>query len=306
MSYASNLGISSNKHCAQCSGLERRNRYQGGDSMKTPTRLGWFLALLVGVSSFAGAQGIAQYQSPSPRIIKSRDGRVLTPPSQATSLAIVSQLLRSRGTDEGTLSSLAFVSEGRNARNGRRTVQLEQRLNGVELYGGYVKAVLSGTGEVVQIIDATAAPRAMRPSQVTAQQALQAALRQLFPELNAMPGFLRQTGNTTEFVAGVFFRSNPTATLVAAPFSDGSVRAAYLVETWTRRTNQLHHTLVGGDGGVLDVEQRTASDAYNVFTESPLVGAQAVVQGPGAGNVQSPAGWLFSGNQLSTNIAGNN
>ena len=69
---------------------------------------------------------------------------------------------------------------------------------------------------------------------------------------------------------------------------------------------QLHHTTVDGNGRVLDIESRTATDSYNVFLEDPGKDAQTVVDGPGAGNDESPVGWLGSGAQSTINIAGNN
>ena len=103
-----------------------------------------------------------------------------------------------------------------------------------------------------------------------------------------------------------FFHDTPSVTRVAFVASDGSIRAGLLVDTWNERQNLLHHTLVGPDGAVLFVEQRTSSDSYNVFIEDPGKGAQLVVPGPGAGNAESPAGWLFAGAQNSIHIAGNN
>ena len=69
---------------------------------------------------------------------------------------------------------------------------------------------------------------------------------------------------------------------------------------------QLHHTTVDGNGRVLDIESRTATDSYNVFLEDPGKDAQTVVAGPGGGNDESPIGWLGSGPQSTINIAGNN
>jgi hypothetical protein len=57
---------------------------------------------------------------------------------------------------------------------------------------------------------------------------------------------------------------------------------------------------------VLDIESRTATDSYNVFLVDPGKDAQTVVDGPGAGNDESPVGWLGSGPQSTINIAGNN
>ena len=64
--------------------------------------------------------------------------------------------------------------------------------------------------------------------------------------------------------------------------------------------------MVDGNGQVLDVESRTNTDSYNVFIEDPLKGGQTVVNGPGAGNAQSPSGWLGAGTQTTVNIQGNN
>ena len=49
-------------------------------------------------------------------------------------------------------------------------------------------------------------------------------------------------------------------TAVAIPMSDGTLARGWLVETWTQKDNQLHHTLVGGDGRVLGAK-RTATTA---------------------------------------------
>ena len=41
------------------------------------------------------------------------------------------------------------------------------------------------------------------------------------------------------------------------------------VETWTMKDNQLHYTVVDGNGQVLAVESRTNTDSYKVFVEDP-------------------------------------
>jgi extracellular elastinolytic metalloproteinase len=57
---------------------------------------------------------------------------------------------------------------------------------------------------------------------------------------------------------------------------------------------------------VLAVELRTNNDSYNVFPDHPGNSTQTVVTGPGAGNPESPTGWLFPGPQKRVSIAGNN
>jgi len=92
---------------------------------------------------------------------------------------------------------------------------------------------------------------------------------------------------------------------VVLPLDNGTLARGWVVETWTARDNQLKHTVVDGNGQVLDVESRTNTDSYKVFVEDPLKGGQTVMNGPGAGNAQSPSGWL-SGAQTTFNIQGNN
>lgn len=61
-----------------------------------------------------------------------------------------------------------------------------------------------------------------------------------------------------------------------------------------------------GEGRILDVESRTASDRYYVFPIDPAKGPQTIVDGSGAGNAESPIGWLGGGSQSTFQISGNN
>ena len=87
--------------------------------------------------------------------------------------------------------------------------------------------------------------------------------------------------------------------------SDGTLARGWLVETWTAQKNLLHHTLVDGDGRVLEVEKRTANDSYNVFVEDPLKGQQTIILGSTADPTASPQGH-GTGKQSTINILGNN
>jgi len=128
------------------------------------------------------------------------------------------------------------------------------------------------------------------PSQVDGQAALRTALALLHPGRG-----------------GAYFHEAPSVSAVVIPMNDGTLARGWLVETWTAQTNQLDHTLVGGDGRILNVERRTARDSYNVFQVDPSKGPQTIVQGPAAGAAQpSPLGWLGAGAQLTTQISGNN
>jgi hypothetical protein len=215
----------------------------------------------------------------------------LTPPSNASPVAVLAQYLRDHGRDEATAVSVVELSRG-SVRNGVMAGRFGQRAGGLPVYGTYAKASFNDRGELVFLIENLVAVRgSVTRANVSAQQAVDAAIRYLYPDLNGAP-------------AG-FFRSAPTAARVAVPEADGSMSAGYLVETWTAQSNQLHETLVGGDGAILDDEARTNDDRYNVFTKNPITTPQNVELGPGAGNTQSPNGWL-SGSQATTLIQGNN
>jgi hypothetical protein len=112
-------------------------------------------------------------------------------------------------------------------------------------------------------------------------------------------------GNVVTFERDGFFHMAPTVERVAFA-GDGELVTGFLVETWTQRDNVLLRTLVDGrDGSVVSVEPLTAYDRYNIFRIDPGKTAQAITAGPGAGNAQSPNGWL-AGAQTTINIQGNN
>lgn len=248
------------------------------------------LAVLgAGVGSFTACA-----ESPSPvdqpvessafdgaRVVRSTSG-ALTSPSAATKVDIVRAFLRDR---TGAAADLRVVSE--QLALGITHLRLEQFVGDLRVQGAYVKAALSQDGELLQVIDRTAAVGPVAPASVTEQAALSAA----FVELGyaaAAPDFHRA----------------PSVERVAYADAGGNLRAGFLVETWTARTNQLDFTLVGGTGQVVSVENRTNTDRYNVFLEDPDKGAQTTVS---VGiTAESPAGWLGAGSQTTQNISGNN
>lgn len=249
----------------------------------------------------AEAPGLGRAQ-----VIRAEAGRPLTAASRAASSDIVAGYLRNRGRSAAVLSSLRTTRSSLGA-HGVTHLRMEQVVDGLSVYGAYAKAAINSRGEMVQLVDRLAeVSSAPSPSRVDAATALQAAMARLHPgQALALRGSNAQ-GNTVTFDAGAFFHTAPTVTAVAVPMGNGALERGWLVQTWTEKSNQLHHTLVSGDGRVLDVENRTASDSYNVFVEDPLKGPQTVINGPGAGNAQSPSGWLGIGSQSTVNISGNN
>ena len=160
---------------------------------------------------------------------------------------------------------------------------------------------MSQRGEIISVIENLAeAPPALVPAVETHRGALESVLAEYYPGANDNLPEVSASGETVVFGRGARFSEEPRVTRVAVPMSNGAMQTGYLVVTWDN-DNILRHTVVGAGGRILVEELRTNSDTYKVFTNSPLVTPQAVVQGPGAGNLQSPAGWVSG-----TTTTGNN
>jgi extracellular elastinolytic metalloproteinase len=234
--------------------------------------------------------------------------RPLTAASTAAPATVVAQFLRERGLD---VSAASLVQDGdrASARNGLVVFRLGQTVGGLKLYGASAKASFTQKGELVYLVEnlASGLSASVAAAGVSEEQALRRAVGHLYPGQAVAIGPARRAQNSVVFGRTAFFHAEPKVTRVAFQAADGSIRTGQLVETWSDKKNQLHHTLVGAGGEVLFVEERTSADSYNVFTNSPRVGAQTVVAGPAPKTTtESPAGWLGSGAQSSVDIAGNN
>jgi extracellular elastinolytic metalloproteinase len=253
------------------------------------------------------AQGNSQSDVIPARVHRGNAASPLTGPSNASPVAIVAQFLHQQGRDGTTVGSIVSVGQQR-ARRGMTQATMEQRVNGLWLYDTYLKAAFTERGELVHLIEnvwsVPAGP--VRAAKIDERKALQAALQHLYPELKiTLKAIRHEGGDTVVFARHPFFFAEPTVRRVALALPDGKLGAAFLVETWSDSRNLLHETLVSGEGAVRSVELRTSTDSYNIFPIDPEKGPQQVTAGPGAGNAQSPAGWL-AGSQTSINIGGNN
>lgn len=226
------------------------------------------------------------------------DGGALTGPSRLAPAAIATEFVRQRAAG----GELGVVGEV-NGRGGLTHVRIEQTVGDLRVHGAYAKVAISDRGEVLQLIDHLAPVTTVAPARIDARAALRAAMAELGYD-GAVTAALAQ-GNRTRFAATGDFHRQPTVERVAYAAADG-LREGFLVETWSGQRNQLDHTLIDGQGAIVSVERRTNNDRYNVFVEDPLKGGQTVVSGPGAGNAESPAGWLGSGAQTTFAITGNN
>jgi hypothetical protein len=266
-------------------------------------RRGVVIAILAAAPAVATSAELANNPA---RIERAAAGKSLTAASNATPEAIVAGYMRGKGRPQAVVSSLRTTGKSTGA-NRVTHLKMEQVVNGLQVHGAYVKAAINSRGELVHLIDRTVVVSTVAPSRINAAQAVKAALAAVHPSKASLTlQAAGAKGNTSFFKAGAYFYRAPSATAVLLPMAGGKTDRGWLVETWTQRTNELHHTVVDGDGHVLDIESRTADDSYNVFAEDPAKDAQAVVVGPAPGGSVSPLGWLGTGAQSTIDIAGNN
>src|SRR5207245_9477073 len=109
----------------------------------------------------------------------------------------------------------------------------------------------------------------------------------LYPNLRASFAVIGRQGNSASVCKGSFCYASPTVERVAFLTKSGALKTGFLVETWSNRSNLLHHTLVDGAGRVRVVELRTNNDKYNIFPDNPTATPQTIVAGPGIGNQES-------------------
>jgi hypothetical protein len=276
-----------------------------GASSMLKSALNTLLLLAAGVITPAlAADPPVDFHATGARVDAAFASGPLTPPSQAAAAQVANGFLAARHADR-TVDSLTLEREWH--WNGLTHVRFGQRVGGLAVYGTYAQGAVNGHGELVHLMENLAAPPAggLRPARIDAAAALAAALAVHHPAV-ATPAVAASIGHATTFVREDFFWTAPTATRVAIPMASGAFEEGFLVETWTRATNLLHHTLVGANGRVLGVQLRTNTDSYNIFPDHPGNSSQTIAAGPGTGNTESPVGWLFSGNQRSIEIAGNN
>lgn len=261
------------------------------------------LFVAVGLISVVVAQDtdeIADLSADGARVSRAGAAGRLTLPSTAARSEIVSAFLRGRH-DDATVGSLIVESENP-TRLGTVHLRLRQQVAGLDVYGTYVKAAMTSAGELVSVVENLAPAGApLLQASIEYRDALAAALRRHYPAGPTDLPEVTATGNRAEFAGGGRFYQNPTVTRVAVPLANGRLRIGYLVETWDL-DNQLHHTVVNGNGRILHDELRTASDSYLVFPVHPGVGGQTTIQGPGSGNADSPIGWVTNDTTIGNNV----
>ena len=248
--------------------------------------------------------GMIDLSAKGARVHKRPEARqALTSPSADAPGQIVRNFLQANNLRSSAAASLRTSSEFVNRKSGLTHVRMSQEVGGLSVYGTYVRAAVNGAGEIVHLMENVVQPARARvmPSQISSEEALSAALARHYPSARLTPSVMAFSGNKTTFSKNTFFYSEPTATRVAIPMQDGTLEEGFLVETWDN-DNILKHTLVNRFGRVIKVEVRTNFDSYNIFPDNPGDTPQTVVPGPGAGNAESPVGWVFSDTTTGNNV----
>jgi hypothetical protein len=260
------------------------------------------VALLAAVLPAVGyAQTPVDTTAASARRDRAPNGGALTAPSTSSPGAVVAGYVRAR-RGAAVADSLTLRKENPVARTGVVHLEFGQRVNDLDVHGTYVRGSVNARGELVSLIEnLVAPPPALVPSSIDARGALAAVLRRYYPGLD--PGFpeLRSEGHSTIFGRGTVFSSDPTVTRVAVPMTNGAMHTGFLVETWDL-DNILRHTVVGPGGQILREQLRTNTDTYSIFRDHPGNSLQTVVSGPGAGNEQSPSGWVANSTTTGNNV----
>ncbi|HBK91674.1 MAG TPA: hypothetical protein DDZ68_08395 [Parvularcula sp.] len=221
--------------------------------------------------------------------------------TRSTAQASVAEFLSAKGKT-GAAGALVETASFKGA-DGVNFARFEQRVGGLRVYGGYVKAAFGKNGELIHVIERTAdASLPVGAASIGEAAALRIAVTANFGS-QPTPFAGRTEGAVTTFAKSSSFYRAPTVERVI--IADAGLSEGFLVETWGAADNKLYHTLVNGRGDIVSNELRTNEDSYNVFADHPGVTPQGVVSGPGAGNAQSPGGWL-SGAQSTILIQGNN
>lgn len=222
--------------------------------------------------------------------------------TRADARASVAEFLSARGKPRGATDALVETAAFKRG-DGVSFARFEQRAGGLRVYGSYVKAAFDKNGALIHLIERTAdASLPVGAAAIDEASALRIAVNANFGS-QPTPFAGSAKGAVTTFSKTPFFYRAPTVERVV--IADSGLAEGFLVETWSASDNSLYHTLVSGRGDIVSNELRTADDSYNVFADHPGVTPQGIVSGPGAGNAQSPNGWL-SGTQSTILIQGNN
>ena len=251
-------------------------------------RVSWCLVALLAVSpSLLAAKKTIDLSSKGARVHRAEGNAPLSPPSRGARADAVRSFLSQKGHGAAA-QSLLVTSE--NDRGAVAHLRFEQRVAGLPVYGTYVKASVDDRGRVRSVIENLVDPGPIAPATIGADEAILRAIGFHYP------------ARALSATSSAFWFRTPSASRVAVPLADGGLVEGFLVETWENESNNLWHTVIDGEGSIVHAELRTASDTYKIFAVHPGVSTQTVVSGPGAGNTQSPIGWVTNNTTIGNNV----
>lgn len=250
-------------------------------------------ALACGPAAFAAASkagiissAVASYAEPASATYGGGNGQILAAAAKGGKTATLNAVLSQYGRSAATLATLqqdGDVHVGKDMGNGAVThVRYVQVVDGLPVYGSYVRAAFDRAGNLIHVIDALAnvPSSAVTAARADAAVALKATMARVHPKVSASFTPLTATATAATFDGGSFFYQSPSAQAVVVPMSDGTLAKGWLVETWSEKENLLDHTLVGSTGTVLYTQRQTASHNYNVYAVDPDKTPQALVSRP--------------------------
>ena len=247
----------------------------------------------IGLVSFAPtAQG---QERPVPTANQSSEihrqgGKPLFAKSDGSAVGLVRAYLKSQGLGRETATSVQASGALWKTR-GVGHLRMSQYVDGLRVHDTYAKAAFNASGKLVDLVENIAAVPQGGPkaASVDSADALRAAVSSLYPNRSADTRETGSEGNTTSFAKGGFHAA-PTVERVAVPTSGGGMAVGYVVTTWTTDDNQLHETLVGGDGDVVDRAPHHQRQLQRLRRWTRTRRRSSVVAGPGAGNAAVAGG----------------
>jgi len=280
----------------------------------------FLVTMVLPVQQALAASAVARTAAPVGTVQRGA-GAALNRASGGGMPATVADYLATQGWGAATLGSLRVKSQA--AAGDFMVVQFGQEVDGLTVYGARVKAIFDEDGNLVTLTE-NLAPVSdfVAPAGIGPQDALDAALADVRPDLATGLSEMGRSGKTVTFGGDPFFFSDPKVTSIAVAGSGGALGEGFLVEIWGDEDNQLDHVVVDGAGRVVYVQNRTANDShdsYFVYQENPEAPdrvtpeGQITVYGPAVEDPTlvppppSPDGWLETSTpQYTTHIQGNN
>ena len=168
--------------------------------------------LVVSLAVLFASVAIAQdrpidFSSQGANVFSAPGARGLSLPSQAAPAAVVATFLQAQGLLPATVSSLVVTSRGRSSRTGHTHLRFAQVVDGLTVYGTYVKAAVHDDGGLAHLIENLATPPAggLRPSFIDERAALDAALAEVHPDDSPSLTQGARSGDSVTFTGGEFF-----------------------------------------------------------------------------------------------------